>query len=57
MNKPKSIQKAFETIAGFCNKHKSCDGCILKDFCDDTKYRPPCYWADEQQEGSEADNG
>lgn len=56
MKTPKNIQKALETIAGFCNEHRHCDDCVLKEWCEDLRPKPPCYWADEKRKGSEANN-
>lgn len=57
MKKPRRIKKALETIAGFCDKHESCEDCCLSDFCENTKYLIPCHWGDEQEgegEGGDA---
>ena len=42
---PRKIKDAIETLSGYCDKHKTCEGCPLDGFCDNIKSRTICDWA------------
>ena len=51
MKIPKTVQKAVETLVGYCNKHKSCESCPLARFCaEEIGVTPMCNWEIKPEE-------
>lgn len=49
MKMPRKIKKAIETLSGYCDKHKTCEGCPLDGFCENIKSRVLCDWANWEE--------
>lgn len=46
---PRNIKKAIGTLSGYCQKHRTCEGCPLDGFCENGKSRVVCDWADWEE--------
>lgn len=47
MKMPRKIKKAIETLSGYCDKRRTCEGCPLEGFC--VKSRAICDWANWEE--------